>query len=438
MSELQKVANRNTVFIGAFIVVWVVSAANVFTVFDVPLQQATGGTAAEVALALTIYQTVMAIFGILSGRIVDKSGPKTLMFVGGACFGLGFILTGYASSVPMVYLTYGVLAGAGNGLLYNPAINTSLRWFPEKRATMNGVLLAAASVGGMMISQIATWLNNNLGMQKGFMALGIGFWALCWLAGFIMRPAPANWAPAGYEPTAQAGGRIEKDYQPLEMIKTPTFWLMITILAICCTAGIMMIGKLTSIVGSQLYDAPAGDTDALRAISSTTAVYVIINTAANLVGRLSTGVIADKLGEVKVLAGILGLTIISLLGLSFSTNAVMFGLFLCLLGASFGGVLVVFPPLTSRQFGMKNNGVNYGIMFFGYAIASLVGPQIASNLVNTGETGTSAYQTVYYVAATVAVVGLILVAILYRVDKNKQEELRRLQAQASASGTVEV
>ncbi|MDY5154059.1 MFS transporter, OFA family, oxalate/formate antiporter [Actinobaculum suis] len=431
MSHAQKVANRNIVFIGAFIVVWVVSAANVFTVFDVPLQEATGGSGAQIALALTIYQTVMALFGILSGRIVDKSGPKMLMFVGGAIFGLGYLLTGFVTSVPLVYITYGLMAGAGNGLMYNPAINTSLRWFPEKRATMNGVLLAAASIGGIILSQIATQLNHHFG-QKGFVYLGIGFWVLAWLAGAIMSPAPANWRPAGYNPDAGPTGRVEKDFTPGQMIKTPTFWLMIVILAFCCTAGIMMIGKLTSIAGSQLYGAPVGDVSALSAIATTTSIYVIVNTAANLVGRLSTGVFADKFGEIKVLAAILILTIVSLLGLSVSTSPLLFGIFLCLLGASFGGVLVVFPPLTSRQFGLKNNGVNYGIMFFGYAIASLVGPQIASLLAVPGATGLEAYRTVYFTAAAVAAVGLVLVGFLFRIDKKHQERLHALQRQQAA------
>ncbi|MGM8138110.1 hypothetical protein [Enterococcus italicus] len=53
-----------------------------------------------------------------------------------------------------------------------------------------------------------------------------------------------------------------------------------------------------------------------------------------------------------------------------------------ILGASFGGVLVVFPPLTSKTFGMKNSGVNYGIMFFGYSIGAFFGPQIAARFVD--------------------------------------------------------
>ncbi|WP_188043057.1 L-lactate MFS transporter [Changpingibacter yushuensis] len=406
-----RVANRNYVFIGAFIAVWVVSAANVFTVFDKPLQEATGGSAAEVALALTIYQTVMALCGILSGRIVDQAGPRKLAFVGGAIFGLGWILTGFASSIPVLYFTYGVLAGAGNGLLYNPAINTALKWFPEKRGTMNGVLLCAASIGAMMLSKIGAVLNNSFG-QKGFIYIGIGFLILSWTAGALMRPIPDGWQPKDWKASSTTvSSNNENNYGPKQMVSTTTFWLMLVIFAIAATSGLMLIGKLSAIVQTQLgFDAV------------TAANFVMINTAANLVGRLTTGKLCDKIGEVPTLAGILVLTITGLLGLSIATNPVVFAIFLCLLGASFGGVLVVFPPLTSRQFGMKNFGINYGIMFFAYAIASLVGPQIASNLVDTAA-GVHAYQTAFYVASAVAVVGLALIALLHRVDTANRKKL---------------
>ncbi len=411
MSQPNRIANRNFVFIGAFIAVWVVSAANVFTVFDQPLQSATGGSASEVALALTLYQTVMALFGILSGRIVDKAGPRSLTFIGGAVFGAGWILTGFATNVPMLYLSYGLLAGAGNGLLYNPAINTALRWFPEKRGTMNGILLCAASIGGIMLSKIGAVLNDSFG-QKGFVYIGVGFLVLSWTAGALMRPVPPDWRPAGWNPEDKnSAAAQEVNYGPKQMVSTPTFWLMLVIFAIAATSGLMLIGKLSAIVQTQLgFDAV------------TAANFVMINTAANLVGRLTTGKLCDKIGEVTTLAGIIVLTIIGLLGLSISTSPVMFAIFLCLLGASFGGVLVVFPPLTSRQFGLKNFGINYGIMFFAYAIASLVGPQIASRLIDT-TAGVNAYQSAFYVAAAVAAVGLVLLVLLHRADKARKKEL---------------
>ena len=85
----------------------------------------------------------------------------------------------------------------------------------------------------------------------------------------------------------------------------------------------------------------------------------------------------------------------------------MFVFFLILLGASFGGVLVVYPPLNSKTFGVKNSGINYGIMFFGYSVGSLLGPQIAARAANEAM-GVAAYSNAYLVAIALAAAGLAI------------------------------
>ena len=63
-----------------------------------------------------------------------------------------------------------------------------------------------------------------------------------------------------------------------------------------------------------------------------------------------------------------------------------------------------------EQFGPKNNGVNYGIMFIGFALAGIIGPQILLQL------GTP---TAYYVAIGLGVVGLIMSFIYRAMSKAK-------------------
>lgn len=398
--------NRTLIFSAAFIIIFCCSASAAFSVFAKPLQEATGGSAAQVAFTLTIYQTFMAIFGILSGKIVDKSGPKMLMYVGGIVFGLGWALTAFASSIPMLYITTGVIAGAGNGLLYNPSINTALKWFPEKRGTMSGILLAAASVGPFALSKIGAILCEAVG-ANGFIYIGAAYAILvCLVAGFMKAPA-ADYKPNGYNP-AKATASSGKDYTPTEMLKTGKFWIMFVLFAFSCTAGIMMIGSLSTIVQVQL---------GLTAIAASN--YVAINCISNLCGRLVIGKLCDKLGEAKTLAGILVITILALLGLKFAANQVMFIICLIFLGAAFGGVLVVYPPLSSKQFGIKNSGINYGIMFFAYAVGSLFGPQIAARFVVADAVGTTAYTNVYTIAMIVAAIGFAMSFYLIKLTAKK-------------------
>lgn len=393
---------RKLVFTAAFIIIFCCSASAAFSVFAQPLQAATGGSAAEVALTLTIYQTFMAIFGILSGKIVDKSGPKKLMFIGGIVFGLGWALTAFASSIPMLYLTTGLIAGAGNGLLYNPSLNMALKWFPEKKGTMSGLLLASASVGPLALSKVGAILCEAVGTQ-GFIYIGVAYAVLVCLSSMFVAVPEVDWIPVGYTPAQQAAQNSIRDVTPGEMIKTVRFWMMLILFALSCTAGIMMIGSLSTIAQTQLGVDPI-----------TASNFVAVNCIANLCGRLIIGKFCDKVGEAQTLVGILIVTAAALFGLNMAgTNLVFFTICLILLGGAFGGVLVVYPPFTAKNFGMKNQGMNYGIMFFAYAIGSLLGPQIAAKFVNASA-GAMAYSQVYMVAIGVAAIALILNFILIK------------------------
>lgn len=400
--------NRGIVFTAAFIVIFACSGSAAFSVFVKPLQAATGGTAAQVILTLTIYQFFMSLFGIVSGKIVDKFGPKMLMYVGGLVFGAGWFLTSFVSSLSMLYLTCGFLAGAGNGLLYNPSINTAIRWFPEKKGTISGILLGAASLGPLVLAKAGAILCEQFGTH-GLMYIGIAYLALVWLVGWKMVAPEKDWTPKGWNPpVAATGSAIGKDYTPKEMASTSIFWIMLVLFSIACTAGIMLIGSLSAIAQVQL---------GMTAVAA--ANMIVINCLANFGGRLLVGRLCDKLGEIKTLALILIVTIIGLIGLKSATEQSTFIAYLILLGAAFGGVLVVYPPLTSKTFGVKNFGINYGIMFFGYSIGALLGPQIAARSMNAA-LGTSAYSQAYIIAAVVAGIGLAITGYLLIKQKNKQ------------------
>ncbi|RHM60331.1 MULTISPECIES: OFA family MFS transporter [Coprobacillaceae] len=393
---------RKIVFTAAFIMIFCCSASAAFSVFSKPLQVATGGDASQVALTLTIYQTFMAIFGILSGKIVDKSGPKKLMFIGGIVFGLGWALTAFASSIPMLYLTTGFIAGAGNGLLYNPSLNMALKWFPEKKGTISGLLLASASVGPLALSKVGAILCQSMG-TTGFIYIGVAYAVLVCISSLFAAVPDAGWTPDGYTPAAMAANNSAKDYTPSEMLKTSKFYVMLILFALSCTAGIMMIGSLSTIAQTQLGVDPI--------VASN---FVAINCIANLCGRLIIGKFCDQVGEAKTLVGILIITALSLFGLKLAgSNMAFFIVCLVLLGGTFGGVLVVYPPLTAKNFGMKNQGMNYGIMFFAYAIGSLLGPQIAAKFVDVSA-GFMAYGNVYMVAIGVAIVAIILDVVLIK------------------------
>ena len=186
------------------------------------------------------------------------------------------------------------------------------------------------------------------------------------------------------------------------------------ILRFAATAGTLLVGKAASIAAVQLFADPTS-----AAAVALGGVVVSVNTCANLVGRLSFGQIIDKLGASKSLLISLVVTIVALVIMSMSFTQSMFFVALALLGFSFGALLVIYPPLTGGAFGTSNIGVNYGIMFLGYAAATWISQPITAVLYHA-EAGSAAYQQSFYGAIVIAAIAVVLTVYMMVSDSKKK------------------
>ena len=401
------------VFLASFFIVFCTGGVSAFSVFSQALQQSSGGTASQVALAYSINLFFLAFIGIFAGRIVDKSSPKILMYLGGLLLGLGWALSAVVTSPVMLCLTFGVMAGTGAGLVYNPCITLALRWYPEKRGTMSGILLASASLGPITTAKAGVWLYSVIGIY-GLAVIGAAFLILTWGFGWLVKPPIEGWQPpepkkknSAVVPSGASALSPARDFTPLEMVKSKEFWVMAVLYMLASTAGILLLGTLSTIGQVQL-----GIT------AQTAANLVVINCVANFAGRTFVGKLCDALGETKTLLILLVATCVALFGMRSSYSLGAFVAFLILNGFSFGGILVVFPPLTSRLFGLKNAGINYGIMFMAYAVAALFAPQIGA-LAAKPELGAATYSFSFLLAICIAVAGIAVDIVLMFVMKKR-------------------
>ncbi|HWQ07797.1 MAG TPA: OFA family MFS transporter, partial [Holophaga sp.] len=383
--------NRWLVFSAGFIINFFVSAAAIFSVVAKPMTQLRGWSMTEFSLAFSVYTLFLAVFSIFSGRVVDAFGARINMYVGAVLFGAGWAFTGRCTTLTQLYLVYGVLAGTGGGIIYNSVIVTVLRWFPDRRGKASGMLLAAAAIGPFTLAPLASVIMGRVGVVATFAVLGTLFFVAISGVGWLMASAPVGYQPEGWNPSpAQAGAASGRDRTWRAMLASPLFWSLLAIFVCACTAGTMMINSISLIAQKQMgVAATAG------------ALAVSVSTALNFVGRLSFGAIYDRIGGFKAVLVSLALTIVALLALMTAQSMALFLACVVLLGFAFGGMLVIYPPITGKYFGIKNLGVNYGIMFLGYAGAAFVGPRIASHFYDT----TGSFRLSYLAAAAVTALG---------------------------------
>lgn len=382
-----------------------------------PLWRPRGGTDSQISIAYTIQQLFAATLGIFSGRAVDKIGPRIVIYLGGFLYGFGWLVGGLTTSVPMFYLFFGVVNGIGSGLIYNSSVATGLKWYPEKKGTMSGLLLMSASIGPFLTSRFGEILCNGLGLgAKGLSVIGAAYIVLVWAVGWIMTVPGKDWVAPPIPASVTNLEKADREYGPLEMMKTLRFWLMIVLMCLASMTGIMFVGALSGIAQAQL------------GVGTAAASWIVgISALANFVGRMGFGRVCDRLGEAKTVLIILVVTILSLFIMKNAFTIPLFITCLIFIGAAFGGVLVCFPPFTQKVFGMENSGVNYGIMFLGYASGSYFGPQIAAKTKMLGPDGAvmaTSYANAYGIAIGVGVAGIVVCRLLMYVKSRYANQVK--------------
>lgn len=388
MASTNSNKGRAVVLSAACVTMFFISSIALYSVVSKNLLAVYPEWSSALTWAFPVFQTIMAVTGTFAGRISDKIGPRNVVIAAAVCYGVG----------------------------YNPALTTGQKWSIDKKGLASGITLAASTAGPAVLSPVlASPLIPSLGIFDALKALGVIFFVTIAASALFLKAPEAGWLPEGFEaPKGGAHAGTFGDLTPGEMVKTPRFWILIVTFAFAATAGTLLVGKVASIAAVQLFADPTS-----AAAVALGGVVVSVNTCANLVGRLSFGQIIDKLGAYKSLLISLVVTIVALVIMSMSFTQSMFFVALAVLGFSFGALLVIYPPLTGGAFGTSNIGVNYGIMFLGYAASTWISQPITAVLYHA-EAGSAAYQQSFYSAIVIAAIAVVLTVYMMVSDSKKK------------------
>ena len=219
-------------------------------------------------------------------------------------------------------------------------------------------------------------------------------------------PEP-GWVPGGCD----AGGKASNtgaanDLTWKEMFGDRRFYLIWLAFLGGCVSGLMLIGH-ASTIGKEVAGISSGEA----------ALLVGIMAVANFLGRMLMGALSDKIGRYQTILISLAASTVGMVVLSRAKGFFIFVTALILLCVCFGGVLSVFPNIVSENFGLKNMGINYGIVFTAYGIAALIGPMTASAV----KDASGSYNMAFIIAGVFAAAAFILVYVIYCMSKKNKE-----------------
>ena len=396
---MEKKVNRNLVLTASCFVVLCVGSLYAWSVFAGPMAEylsaLTGKQIASLAIVFTVANAVGPITMISGGAINDRLGPRMVLLAGALLFGFGMIGAGFSKSVAALIVTYGLGCGLGNGMIYGTVVSNAVKFFPDKSGFVGGLTTACYGGSSILIPPVANALMQRMPVTSAFKVLGAVMLVILCASAFVIQKAP-DAAPA-------RSGSTQRDYTWREMIREKRFVLML--LTLCCGAfaGMMFISQ-AAVIARNMMGFPAAKA---AAVVSLLALF-------NTLGRLAAGSLSDRFGAVGTMRATFAASMLAgvLLYLSGAGRETLFYTGLALTGFSFGSIMGIYPGFTATQFGRRNNSVNYGIMFIGFALAGLFGP----GLMNTLLGATGRYQPAFLVSAALALVGEGLLALLKKTQ----------------------
>ncbi|MHC4962063.1 MAG: L-lactate MFS transporter [Planctomycetota bacterium] len=342
---------------------------------------------------------VFCLIMVPAGRMQDKLSPRLVATIGGILVGLGFIVASFTTSLLGFIIAFGVLAGAGIGFGYASATPPSVKWFPPAKTGMiAGIVVSGFGLASVYAAPLAKWL-MTLGFDTMLMTLGIAFLVVvCGLAQMLKAP-PAGYIPAGYTPSVVAVGDKKEEFLPKEMLKTAQFYMLWFMYACGAGAGLMIISKLAAIAGQEKIGIQLGF------------ILVAVLAVGNGGGRIVAGILSDKIGRkaTMLICFISQAIFIFLLSLASKENALgtvgVMAMISALIGANYGANLSLFPSITKDYYGIKNFGMNYGLVFTAWGVGGFMLAKLAGAMYVKYQT----FNIAYYGASALLILAAAMV-----------------------------
>ena len=350
------------------------------------------------AVCCLVFSFVM----ILGGRCQDRFGPKWTAVLGGVLVAAGLGISSQSSDYLVWVLGFGVLAGIGIGFGYSAATPPALKWFP---ASMTGKI-AGVVVAGFGLAPLYIAPLTDLLLKKG----GVGFATLFYSLFFLISVCGLAMLLKNPEEKALVAGKnspaLQVSVQPLGLFVRKDFYLLWMIYFIASGAGLMVISSINGM--------------AKKSMGEMAFLAVVVLALGNASGRVVAGFVSDKVGRKATLLGVTILQAICMLLAVHVTETLSFPILLVLLataiGFHYGANLCLFPAFAKDLYGLKNFGVNYGILFTAWGAGGFV----LSRLQQMLKASSGNFRSSFFVAAAFLVVGALLTLLL---DKPKKAVL---------------
>lgn len=361
----------------------VLGSVHAFSVLLAPLEASFDASRAEVSLTYSLALVSLTLAVLLGHRIYARWRAGAFVTWVTLIAAAGAIIAAYAPTLGILWVGYGVLFGAANGLGYGFGLQIAAQASKGREGLAMGIVTAAYALGAAVSPPLFARALQGGGYQPAMLGLAAAL--------IIMGGASAVLLFAS---GARFQGQTAQALAPLpDRGAMVLLWLGY---GAGVAGGLMAIGHAAGIVRSM--SVPAADWTA-----------PVVIAVCNLAGSLIAGRFVDRFSPLRLL---IGLPLVSAAALFVVAGAgqgavVMAGL--GVVGFAYGGVIAAYPAAISKLFGLSNSPRIYGLVFTAWGGAGLTAPWLAGQLYDWNGT----YHAALATAALLGVLSSLCIGLFF-------------------------
>ena len=324
-------------------------------VFLAPIQTATSWGRADISAVALLAWVTLGIGSFLWGMLSDRTGPRVVIIAGGLLLGLGLVLASRVGTVGQFALVYGGVVGLAVGAFYSPLTAVVSAAFTANRGLALGLISAGAGLGNFAIAPLVRWLITTYDWRTAMLLLGDLSWLVTIPLALVVR------VPGARAARTTVGAESEGEPGLSAVVRSPQFWLIASVHFACCVAH-----------SGPIFHMVANATDHGVGMMSAAVVFGVAGLA-SILGRIATGLIADRIGPKRTLVAALALQAPAILVYVAIRGTASFYLLGIVFGVAYGGVMPLYAMLTREYFGQRAMGGAYGAIYMLQAIGMGLG-----------------------------------------------------------------
>jgi MFS transporter, OFA family, oxalate/formate antiporter len=373
-----------------------------WTLFVIPIEQKYQWGRAGIQVAFTIFVLTETWLVPIEGWLVDRYGPRIVVFVGGVLVAIAWALNSIADTLTMLYVA-AAIGGIGAGAVYGTCIGNALKWFPDHRGLAAGLTAAGFGAGSALTIIPIQGMIQSHGYEATFLWFGLGQGVVVVLLSLLLRAPRVGEAPASTRVRQSA-----RDYTPIEMLGSPIFWVMYVMFVLVGAGGLMATAQLAPIANDfQIAKVPV----TLLGLTLPALTFALsIDRVLNGLTRPFFGWVSDHIGRENTMFIAFGLEAVGIWALgAFGHDPISFVILSGIVFFAWGEIYSLFPSTCTDVYGSRYATTNAGLLYTAKGTASLLVP--FSNVLAVASGG---WHAVFVVAAVMNAVAAVLALVVLK------------------------